>query len=234
MGGGGFCDILYIMQIINLVVGQVRTNCYLVVDDEGGPACRQAGIIDPGDDGDYIIRKIEDIKLKPVWVLATHGHFDHLLAVTEVVLTYNIPFYLHPEDKFFLPKAQKSVKHFFGIDMDPILIEPIPISSKTNLKVGKTIFQIIETPGHSPGGICLYSKKEKVLFSGDLIFGRGLVGRTDFKYCSKEDLKKSIKKILKLPEDVMVYPGHGEESTLGKTKSEYLLATKKLARSEFS
>lgn len=202
------------MKILSLSVGQVRTNCYLIESDG------EVGIIDPGDDGDYIIRKITDLGVKPVWALATHGHCDHLLAVSELCLTLNIPFYLHPKDKFFLPQVPSTVKHYFGIITDPILVEPTPVFKKTKLSIGRAVFQVIETPGHSPGGICLYNQKEKVLFTGDSIFGRGLVGRTDFEYCSKEDLKKSIRKILKLPEKTLVYPGHGETTTLKKTKLE--------------
>ncbi len=202
------------MKIITLSVGQVRTNCYLI-EDNG-----EVGIIDPGDDGDYIIRIIQDLGAKPVWIVATHGHFDHLLAVTELALTYEIPFYLHHEDDFLLKRAGKTAKHFLNITADPILLDHLPLTEKTKLSVGKIDFQIMETPGHSPGGICLYNRQEKVMFSGDLIFGRGLVGKTTMEYCSKEDLKKSIKKILKLPEETLVYPGHGEITTLKKTKLE--------------
>lgn len=216
------------MKITTLSVGQVRTNCYIVTDNG------EVGIIDPGDDGDYIIRKITDLGAKPVWILSTHGHFDHLLAVSELALTYKIPFYLHPKDNFLLARAKESAEHFLKISVDPILVEPVPATGKTQLLVGKSMFQVIETPGHSPGGICLYNKSKKVIFTGDLLFGRGLVGRTDFKYCSKKNLEKSLTKIFKLPKDTLVYPGHGEEAVLGKTKKDYFQTTKKLARSEFS
>ena len=208
------------MKIITLPVGQMGTNCYLIESDG------EVGIIDPGDDGDYIIRKIQDLEAKPVWVASTHGHFDHVLAVSELCLSLNIPFYLNPQDDFLLKKAKNNAEYFLGTSVDPILIKSLPLSSAKKLKVGKVEFKIIETPGHTPGSICLYCKKEKVIFDGDLIFEGGMVGRTDFEYCSKGNLKKSIKKIFKLPEETIIYPGHGEESTLGKTK--------KLARSEFS
>lgn len=202
------------MQIITLVVGQVRTNCYLV-EDSG-----EIGIIDPGDDGNFLIQKIQDMGVEPVWVLATHGHFDHILAVTEIALTYKIPFYLHPNDNFFLRRAKETAEYFLGIPADPVLVDPTPITEKTKLSIGKVNFQVIKTPGHSPGGICLYDKKDKALFSGDLIFSRGLVGRTDFEYCSKEDLKRSVKRVLKLPEDTVVYPGHGELTTIGQSRND--------------
>lgn len=214
------------MEIIALPVGQLETNCYVVVDDEGGPACRQAGIIDPGDDGDFIIRKLEDLKLKPVWVAATHGHFDHTLAVSELALTYKIPFYLHPKDNFLLQRTQETAEYFLGIPADPVLVQPKSFPQK-GLSVGNMNFEIIETPGHTPGSVCLYSKDKNLLFCGDLIFAGGGVGRTDFKYCSEEDLKNSLKRILKLPEgsltpleEVVIYPGHGKETTIKRAKEE--------------
>lgn len=216
------------MKIITLSVGQVRTNCYLIIDNG------EAGIIDPGDDGDFIIRKITDLGVKPVWILSTHGHFDHLLAVSELALTYNIPFYLHPKDNFLLKRAKETAEHFLKISVDPVLIDPKPATEKTKLSVGKSVFQVIETPGHSQGGICLYCQKEKVIFTGDSLFARGLVGKTTMQYCSKEDLQKSLEKIFKLPSDTLLYPGHGEESTLGKTKKEYILSTTLQLRSGLS
>lgn len=204
------------MKIIVLSVGQLRTNCYLV-EDEG-----EVGIIDPGDDGDYILRKMEDLKAKPVWIVATHGHFDHVLGISEIVLATNIPFYLNPKDNFLLQRAKKSAEHFTKTYADPMLVKPLPLSQTSKISVGRENFQVIETPGHTPGGISFYCKKEKVLFPGDLIFARGAVGRTDFEYASFENLTKSIKKVLKLPEETVVYPGHGESTTIGKIKNELI------------
>lgn len=207
------------MKIITLPVGQMGTNCYLI-EDNG-----EVGVVDPGDSGDFIIRKIQDMEAKPVWVAATHGHFDHVLAVSELALTLKIPFYLNSKDKFLLEKAKETAEYFLGIPTDPILVEPQDFPS-SSLDVGNVDFTVIETPGHTPGSVCLYSKKEKVLFCGDLIFAGGGVGRTDFKYCSEKDLNDSVKKILKLPEETIVYSGHGEATTIK--------GSKKLARSEFS
>lgn len=209
------------MKILTLPVGQMGTNCYLI-EDQG-----EVGIIDPGDDGDFIIRKITDLEAKPIWVASTHGHFDHVLAVSELCLSFNIPFYLNPKDNFLLKKAKSNAEYFLGFAPDPILVSPLPLISIKDLKLGKLEFKILETPGHTPGSVCLYCKKEKVLFGGDLIFDEGEIGRTDFKYSSKNNLQKSIKKILKLPESTIIYPGHGKELTIKE-------ATKKLARSEFS
>ncbi|MDO8570802.1 MAG: MBL fold metallo-hydrolase [Candidatus Daviesbacteria bacterium] len=218
------------MKILSLTVGQVRTNCYLIESDG------EVGIIDPGDDADFIIRKITDSGAKPVWILSTHGHFDHVLAVSELALTYQIPYYLNPKDNFLLKRAKETAEHFLKISVDPILTKPKYFSSASQawLGVGKLEFKIIETPGHSQGGICLYCQKEKVIFTGDTLFARGLIGKTTMQYCSQEDLEKSLEKIFKLPAETLLYPGHGEESTLGKTKKEYIQRTKNPAHSGIS
>lgn len=211
------------MKILSLSVGQVRTNCYLIIEDG------EVGIIDPGDDADFIIRKIQDLEAKPVWILSTHGHFDHVLAVSELALTYQIPYYLNPKDNFLLARAKETAEHFLKISVDPVLIKPKYFSSasQARLGVGKLEFKIIETPGHSPGGICLYNKQEKIIFTGDSLFARGLIGKTTMQYCSQKDLEKSLEKIFKLPSETLLYPGHGEESTLGKTKKRIYFEHKK-------
>jgi glyoxylase-like metal-dependent hydrolase (beta-lactamase superfamily II) len=203
------------MKIDVLEVGSLKTNCYLVSSDG------EVGIIDPGDDADYIIREIQKENLTPVWICVTHGHFDHVLAVTELALAFNIPFYMHPEDEFLLDRAKETAEHFTGVYADPVLVKFKDLKEGDTLKIGKETLEVIETPGHTPGGICLYIKSEKALsggklalFCGDLIFDRGTVGRTDFKYSSCEKLENSVKKVMKLPENTTIYPGHGEKTTV--------------------
>ena len=201
------------MKVLTLPVGQLQTNCYLI-EDSG-----EVGIVDPGDDGDFIMRQIMDLGAKPVWIVLTHGHFDHVLAVTELILAYNIPVFLHPKDKFLLKEAKRSAEYFLGVEADPILADCEPLSEGTELAVGKDKLKVLEAPGHTPGGVCLYNREEKILFCGDLMFEGGGVGRTDFSYCSTEDLEKSIERMLKLPEDTVVYPGHGDKTTVKKTRT---------------
>lgn len=191
------------MPIITLPVGALETNCYLIKSGD------EVGIVDPADAGDFIIQKIEDLGTKAVWIVVTHGHFDHVLAVCELALAYNIPVYAPPDDEFLLKRAQESAKHFINIDADPFLISTTPLTKETKLKVGQLEFQVIEAPGHTPGGICLYSQEENALICGDLIFEDGRVGRTDTSYGSREQLRDSITQILKLPAKTVVYPGHG-------------------------
>lgn len=234
------------MRIEKLIVGQLQTSCYLVWGEKN----KEAIVIDPGDAGDFVIRKIQDYQIKPKLIVATHGHFDHVLAVPELKLAFGIPFLMHQADLFLLKRSKETAKFFTGAEANPPLMPDKFLREGDWIKFGKEKLKVIETPGHSPGGVALYGKhlrgetrkhpggeaklklrgyprggiKEKhlggeaVLFSGDTLFHQG-VGRTDFSYASKEELIKSIKKLFKLLEDTKVYPGHGEETTIGEGKA---------------
>ncbi len=197
-------------MVKTLVVGQMQANCYIMADLKTKNTC----IIDPGDDADYIIRILSDNKLVPTKVIATHGHFDHIMAATELKLAYNIPFLISKNDAFLVRNMQKSARHFLGImpDLAPQIDKYI--SEKDTIIIGSHSLSILETPGHTPGSICLYLKKENTLFTGDTIFSGGGVGRTDFSYSSTKKLYKSINKLLLLPQETVFYPGHGLKDTL--------------------
>lgn len=203
------------LKVKILPVGQLRTNCYLVFEERSNVVI----IVDPGDDADYIIRVLSDLNKKPSKIIATHGHLDHVLAATELKLGYNIPFLIHKDDEFLLERLQSTSKHFLGVETDP----PPPVDKYLKegdkIKIGKDILKVIETPGHTPGGISLYCKKAKILFAGDTIFEKGGVGRTDFVYANNSHLMESIRKLLKLPEETVVYAGHGGKTTIKKVKT---------------
>ena len=203
------------MEIHKLITGQLRTNCYLAYDSQASDVI----IIDPGDDADYIIRKIADLNKKPSKIIATHGHFDHILAATELKLAYDIPFLIHKDDEFLLKRLQSTARHFLGVKTDPAPLANEYLKEDDEVKTGKYTFKVIETPGHTPGGISLYCKKAKILFAGDTVFEKGGIGRTDFVYANNNQLIESIKKLLKLPENTIVYTGHGEETTIKEVKS---------------
>ena len=178
-------------MIETLVVGQMATNCYIA----GGI------IIDPGDDAEYIM---SHLKTAPTMIIATHGHFDHIMAAYALQLAFNIPFYIHEDDKFLLASMQSSANHFLGFTH----VDPPPKPSKIQN------ISFIHTPGHTPGSICLYFKKEGVVFTGDTIFAGGAVGSTDHKYSNP--LSQSIKKFLALPPETKIFPGHGDTNdTIG-------------------
>lgn len=205
------------LLVLPLPVGQMQANCYILFDKK----TRECTIVDPGDDADFIIRRITDMRARPTKILATHGHFDHILAVGELRLAYSIPFFIHKDDAFLVANMADSAKHFLNITTDPPpTIDEFLILSK-NVSVGKTEFEVISTPGHTPGSVCLYNEYEKILFCGDLLFDSGAVGRVDFSYSDKDKMKQSIKKIMKLPDNLTVYPGHGDSFELGKLKNQF-------------
>ncbi|MDP3998655.1 MAG: MBL fold metallo-hydrolase [bacterium] len=193
-----------------LPVGQLETNCYLVFDREASEGL----IIDPGDDADYIMRAIGDEKIRPLKILATHGHFDHLLGATELQLNYQIPFLIHSKDKFLVKSAQRSAEHFLVSEkiLPPPEIDEF-LKEGQKISFGKYQLEVMETPGHTPGGVCFHLKKDNILFCGDTVFKEG-VGRTDFSYSSSGDLEKSLQRIFSLPEETTLYPGHGEQEIL--------------------
>lgn len=180
------------MLINALVVGSLATNCYLA----WCPLTQEALIIDPGDEADYIVQKIQDLNLKPSAIVATHGHYDHTLAANDLRLIFKIPFYLSPKDSFLYRRTC------------PIAPDQMP----SLIHFGQENHKIIPTPGHTPGSVCLYSAN--ILFSGDTLF-QASVGRTDLPYSSAFDLQKSLRRLSKLPPETKVLSGHGEETTIG-------------------
>jgi len=204
------------LKIKTLPVGQLKTNCYIVYDER----TLEALIIDPGDDADYIGRIISDFNLSPRKIIATHGHFDHILAVTELKLNYNIPFLIHKADEFLIKNMKSSAKHFIGITTDPPPIANSFFSDNNKIQVGSSTLTVIHTPGHTPGSVCLNFEEGNILFVGDLIFENGAVGRTDFSYSDQKDLNNSISKILKLDKYTTVYCGHGDSFLLKDWKDQ--------------
>lgn len=203
------------MKIERLIVGQLQTNCYLVWDEK----TFKTVIIDPGDDGDYIIRRIQDFNLKPKLIIATHGHVDHVLAITELKLAFSIPFWMHKADVFLVKRTRASAKYWFGAEADrPPKVDQF-IQEGDLIKFGKEKLKVLEIPGHSPGGVAFLGRG--VVFAGDTLFYQS-VGRTDFSYASEIELMNSIKnKLFRLLDETVVYPGHGEETTIEEEKKNF-------------
>lgn len=213
------------LQILQLTVGKLGTNCYILGDQK----TKEALIVDPGDDAEYIKNKLRDLDLTPSQVLATHGHFDHILAAWELVHTYNIPFLIHPKDEFLVIRMRETARYFLGIEV----VEPQPeisfyLKDGNTIKVGNNYLIIIETPGHTPGSICLYSQHANFMLTGDTIFANG-IGRTDFEYSSSSGLRKSLQDIFAYPNKTVLYPGHGEITTI-RAEKEYHKLTQKLLK----
>lgn len=193
------------MKIKPLVVGQLKTNCYLVVCRE----TKETAVIDPGDEGNFLSEKILELRIKPKLIVVTHGHFDHLFAAEELRLNFNIPFLLHQEDLFLVKNAQERANYWLGTKEEFLVPKEAKfIKEGEKIEFGQEELSVIHTPGHTPGSISLYSKKDNIVFTGDLFFENG-VGRTDFSYGSYQELQSSLKKIFSLSPSTLVYPGHG-------------------------
>ena len=203
-----------------LVMGELQTNCYLVWDETS----KDAVVIDAADDGVIISEEVEKRGLKLKYILATHGHFDHNLGVLDLKLIYNIPYCASKNDMFLLERQKETAKHYLKIDIKTPNLKKIDIDldKEKEIQLGDEVFEIMTTPGHTPGSVCFYNKKNKILFSGDTLF-KDCRGRTDFKYGSTEKIFESLRKLMKLPEDTIVLSGHGEETIIDREKSKYIL-----------
>ncbi len=200
-------------QLKIVVTSFAQSNCYLVMD----PETKKGFVVDPGDDAERIIKSIDAMGMKPEAVLMTHGHFDHVLASDEIRTRYGIPSYIGEKD---LEMAKDPLKNggkgYMGGGR--ALKEADALKDGDVLELFTPV-TVLETPGHSPGGVCYYLEKEGLVFTGDTLF-RDTVGRTDLYGGSMETLLKSIgEKLAVLPDDTQVCPGHGYPSKIGREKA---------------
>lgn len=207
------------LSIKTLPLGQLNTNCYLIWDEE----THEALIIDPADNGTFISEQILELKLKPTHIILTHAHFDHILGLLEVKLNFDTPILMHQADQFLLESLPQRAKHWLQIDVPPappvdqFIKEGDTISfSGVNDAASETLFKVVETPGHTPGSIALYN--HEIILTGDTLF-KDSIGRYDFSYSNYKDLKNSLNKLFELPEQLVVYPGHGKQTTLKAEKN---------------
>lgn len=200
------------MNILTFPLGQLRANCYFLTQD------KESIIIDPADDASFILEEIQRRGLDVKALLATHGHFDHVMAVGEIQAALpRVPFFIHKNDTFLLKRLEETAKHFLGYE--PYILQPKNITSlniKTPIREDFQ-FQIIHTPGHTPGSVSYHFPIQNIIFTGDTLFA-GTIGRYDFSYSDKHELKNSLGKLFGLPKTTVVYPGHGERSSIGIEK----------------
>jgi hydroxyacylglutathione hydrolase len=198
------------VKIDRLIVGQLQSNCYIVYDEDS----LLAMVVDPGDEPDRILYTIGEKKLKVTHIACTHGHFDHIGAVSEVKERTSGKIILHRDE---LPLYLRAVEQagLWGFDVGSQPKPDVLVEDGDKIHVGNLRFSVLSTPGHSPGGICLYG--EDIVLTGDTVFA-GSVGRTDLFGGSIDDLKKSFKRIMSLPPDTVIFPGHGDPSTVRQEK----------------
>ena len=200
------------LELQKCIVGSVSTNCYLLKNKETGEML----IIDPGDNAGKIEQKILEMQGKPIAILLTHGHFDHILAADEIRKKYNVPIYADQKEEKTLQDARINLTAYQGngytLKADVYLTD-LQVEELAGFSV-----QMIETPGHTVGSCCYYLKDEDVLFSGDTVFC-GSVGRTDFPGSSSAAIVNSLHRLLDaLPDETEVYPGHDVSTTIGYEK----------------
>lgn len=198
------------MEVITCTVGPVCTNCYLLVNEDS----KETLIIDPGNNVEKIQDKIIREKLKPVAVLLTHGHFDHIMAVKDVEECYSIPVYANQAEQDLLLDESLNLSldmggKSFSYDASNYIVDG------EVLEIAGFTIKAIATPGHTIGSMCFYFNEEDVLVSGDTLF-RGTVGRTDLPTGNMSQIIHSVCVRLKSVDDkAIVLPGHGETSTMG-------------------
>ena len=200
------------MNIVQIPNGMFAENCYLIVAEQAG-AC---AIVDPGEEAGLILHKVAETGTKPVAIWLTHAHLDHVLGVARVSAETGAPVWLHPADRPLYDAVPEQAA-WFGLAAPPGLPAPDhDMVHGAELAVGELRFAVRHTPGHSPGSVCLIGPG--IAFSGDVLFA-GSIGRTDLPGGDFETLIGSIEReLLPLPDDTILYSGHGPESTIGRER----------------
>jgi len=193
-----------------LVVGPIQSNCYVI----GCERTREAAVIDPGGDADRILITLAKDKLRCAYVINTHGHFDHSAENKRLKEVTGAQLLIHHEDAPMI--LDQSNRGMWGIQIENSPPPDRYLNEGDTITLGDISLKVLHTPGHSPGGISLVT--DKVVFIGDTLFA-GSIGRTDFPGGDHEGLLRNVrKKIFTLGDDVVVYPGHGPKTTVGRER----------------
>ncbi|SHF60889.1 MBL fold metallo-hydrolase [Ornithinibacillus halophilus] len=200
------------MKVKSLSLGPLGTNCYILSKD------KEALIVDPGGDASKIESYLTKEGITPRAILLTHAHFDHIGAVEEISKHYNIEVYIHEIEVDWLSDPKLNGSILFTGQVISINVPP-RIFSEGNVTIGNFSFEVIHTPGHSPGSVSFVFEKSKKVFSGDVLFNQG-IGRTDLPGGDFGEIERSIRnKLYNLSDDVEVYPGHGPSTFIGFEKN---------------
>jgi hydroxyacylglutathione hydrolase len=193
------------------VVGAFEENCYLVVD----PSTRDAVIVDPGAEPERLRAWVEgaDVTLRAIW--CTHGHLDHIGAIAGLKRTFDVPVYLHPADRVVYDNADRAAARY-GLAFDVAPPPDADLADGDTVTVGTRGFTVWHVPGHAPGHVIFVG--DGVLIGGDLLFA-GSIGRVDLPLSDPEAMQRSLERLSELPDDVVVHPGHGPSTTLGRERA---------------
>jgi len=217
-------------KIIQLVVGFIHTNCWIYSYSENSEdRFNQCAIIDPGEDADEIISAVKENSLTPKYILLTHGHFDHIIALPKLLTAFNPKpqIAIHHLDSRFLGPGSYEIHRICIVDAMggkedkgimaslPRTLPPEDVCIGEGSEIGP--FTVIHTPGHTPGSVCFWDKRSGNLFTGDTLFKNGF-GRTDIPGGDPKQIYLSLKRLFELDPNTKVFPGHGEATTIGREK----------------
>ena len=199
------------------VFNPVQENKYIIWDET-----KECAIVDAGCFNQREFEKLDDFikskNLKPVKLINTHGHFDHIFGIELCRKAYNLKWESHYGDNSWVTGAREKAA-MFGIPIQPVTIAETELNDGDEIHFGNSTLKVIHVPGHSPGSICFYNENYKILITGDVLFN-GSIGRTDLPGGDYHTLITGIKsKLLVLPDDVDVFPGHGPATTIGDEKA---------------
>lgn len=197
-----------------ITVGAFEENCYLYAC----PQTREAVIIDPGDDPESILEMIQELKLIPKYILNTHGHIDHICAIDAMNEVYPVPLAIHSADVPLYTDEQ--IAATYGLPTPLVKRKPdILLTEGMTITFGTLALEVLHTPGHTPGGVC-FLHRPYCVFSGDTLFYRS-IGRTDLEGGNYQQIEQSIRqKLYTLEDDLVVFPGHGQPTTIIEEKYE--------------
>ena len=197
-------------------LGPIQTNCYILEDEK-----KNCLIFDPGEDGEALLSELRKLSLKPVGILLTHAHFDHIGALEKIRIAYDIPVYLHVAEKKWLASPELNGSAKYAVLPD-VICNPadVLLHDEKHLEVGPFKMETRHVPGHSPGSVCYIFEDEGFAIVGDTLF-QGSVGRTDLPGGDTETLLKGIhEQLLTLDDEMLVYSGHGLTTTIGIEKEQ--------------
>ncbi|WP_058307455.1 MBL fold metallo-hydrolase [Gracilibacillus massiliensis] len=199
------------MKVEKITLGSLSTNCYIVIDQ------KEAIIIDPASDSESIKNKVTELGVVPKVVLLTHAHFDHIGALEDIREHFKIPTYLHEMEHDWLRDSKLNGSSLFGLG--EVTAKPAEYHfDKSQYRFGSIELEVRHTPGHSPGGVAFVFREDRFVVGGDSLFAGG-IGRTDLPGGEYQQLEKSIQdQFYTLPNDFVVYPGHGPNTTIKAEK----------------
>jgi glyoxylase-like metal-dependent hydrolase (beta-lactamase superfamily II) len=200
-------------EILCLTNGVFAENCYIVADREAG----EAVLVDPGEEAGLFLARLrtEGLRLVAIWL--THAHLDHVAGIGAVKARYDVPVWLHPADRPLYDRAPEQARLFLGTALAPLPAPERLIVPGDPMRVGRCELAVAHVPGHSPGSVAFLA--DRVAIVGDVLFA-GSVGRVDLPGGDGPTLLATLRDVLlALPDETVVYPGHGPETTIGRERS---------------